>query len=294
MSQPVASVIVPTYNEAGTIETCLEALLGQTYDEYEIIICDNGSTDNTRDIVNEYPVKLVVEDKIQGSYEARNKGVEVAKGDILAFTDADCRPTKQWIAEGVRKIQNGADLIGGNVRFMFSNPPTPAELFDSISNMQIERDVKERSVAKTANLFVKQEVYHTVGSFQSNMISGGDVQWTKKATDTGFTIAYEENAEVLHPARSLDELLKKQYRVGIGQMDLRWETANSFGDLAKVGLWLLIGFAPRPPHYIKNDFERRDQSISLWKFILVFFVAWTCRIAQNLGRMYKMKQHLGR
>lgn len=285
MSEPQVSVIVPTYNEKDTIETCLKNLLEQSYDNYEVIVGDNGSTDATQKLVENFSVKLTVEGDVQSSYAARNKGVAAAEGDILAFIDADCLPDEDWIAEGVQRIQDGADLVGGRVQFTFSNPPTAAEIFDSISNMQIERDVRDRSVAKTANLFVKKTVYQDVGPFPSDMISGGDVHWTEKATNSGYELVYEEKAKVRHPARSFTELLKKQYRVGKGQMGLRQQDLDSLTSAVGVVLWLLIGFAPRPPHYIKNDLKRCNRSLSPLLFVEVFFVAWSCRIVQNIGRI---------
>ena len=96
---PFVSVIVPVYNDGQRIGKCIEALLIQTYPQahFEIIIVDNGSNDNTRSVIEEHPVKLLVEDRIQSSYAARNKGIKNAKGEVIAFTDADCIPAPDWI-----------------------------------------------------------------------------------------------------------------------------------------------------------------------------------------------------
>src|SRR3990170_3006911 len=103
---PKISVIVPVYNDAQRIGKCIESLLQQTYphEKYEVIIIDNGSTDETREVIKKYPVKLLIEDKIQSSYAARNKGIKNAKGEVIAFTDSDCIPGNDWIERGVANL----------------------------------------------------------------------------------------------------------------------------------------------------------------------------------------------
>jgi hypothetical protein len=88
------SVVVPFYNAERSVEDCIAALRAQTLapPRYEIIMVDNNSTDGSADLVRKYPdVRLLSEEK-QGSYAARNRGVAAARGAIVAFTDADCRP----------------------------------------------------------------------------------------------------------------------------------------------------------------------------------------------------------
>lgn len=93
------SVVVPFYNAEKYIEKCAEALLTQSYPttRYEIIMVDNNSTDRSVDLIKKYPrIKLLSQQK-QGSYAARNQGVAASKGTILAFTDADCVPSSDWL-----------------------------------------------------------------------------------------------------------------------------------------------------------------------------------------------------
>jgi glycosyltransferase AglE len=230
---PFVSVIVPVYNGAGTIHSLLSALAEQDYppNRREIILIDNGSDDGTKEIIalrqNSFQPPLVVleERETRGSYAARNLGLKAARGEIIAFTDADCTPVRSWITEGVHCIQQtGADLAGGQVTFTFaSDNPTAAEIIDSQTNMQMETDVHERGVTKTANMFVKRHVFDAIGVFPSHLQSGGDVMWTGLATRHGFQLVFSAKAEVHHPARSWRELFVKQIRVGRGQIPVMLE-----------------------------------------------------------------------
>ena len=94
---PLVSVIVPVKNGEKTIGILLAALLKQNYpqDKMQVIIVDNGSQDNTIEIIKKYPVILEYENEKDSSYAARNKGLAAAQGEIIAFTDADCIPDKK-------------------------------------------------------------------------------------------------------------------------------------------------------------------------------------------------------
>jgi len=91
---PLVSVIIPVYNDAERLQTCLAKLALQTYSAYEVMVVDNGSRDllTVQNIVAAYPFAQLLTESIPGSYAARNCGIAQAQGDILAFTDATvCR-----------------------------------------------------------------------------------------------------------------------------------------------------------------------------------------------------------
>lgn len=84
------SVVIPTYQHADTIAGCLESVLAQSYDHFEIIVVDDGSTDNTQEVLRAYRGRVnVVTQKNAGSNPARNRGLEEAKGEFVIFLDAD-------------------------------------------------------------------------------------------------------------------------------------------------------------------------------------------------------------
>lgn len=286
---PRVSVIIPVYNRPEEIRTCIEGVLNQTYpDELtEIYVVDNKSTDNTREVIREYSqVNLEKENDIQSSYAARNTGIESGSGEIIAMIDSDCDPISKWLENGVKKIlETDADLVGGNVEFTFSKRQTASEVYDSINNMQVESDVKGRGVAKTANLFSKRKVFNEIGLFPEDVKSGGDVEWTRRATDNSFKLVYSEEAKVRHPARRFISSMKKQFRVGKGKY--------SNDEKSKNPVKILMRFMPRKPSSLKRKLDKKLESkLSLQMFVGMFLVVWMVNIFQNLGFIYGMIEDL--
>ncbi len=301
-SQPFVSVIVPVYNDERRIQLCIEALLAQTYprDRYEILIVDNGSTDMTRTVIASYPVTLLIEDQVQSSYAARNKGLQHARGDVIALTNSDCIPVPAWITEGVHALKvYAADMVGGNVRFFYSPRPTGAEIYNSLAHLKTEQYVRELNGAVTANLFVWKSVFDALGVFPSTMKSGGDMYWTRQATASGRTLIYAPLAEVAHPTRRLGALLKRQFRIGVGLNDLRAkERAKGSrphqgqpGGHAKGGGILrkiysnLKGLMPDSASSIRRSIQRDKLEVTFIQFWRIWAAAWMARMATTLGSL---------
>jgi len=99
------SVIIPAYNAAKTIDLCLGSILKQNFSGYEVIVVDDGSTDDTREKVKKYPVRLVSKPH-GGTPAARNAGFKVSKGDILVFVDSDCVAKKDLIAKLIEPLKD--------------------------------------------------------------------------------------------------------------------------------------------------------------------------------------------
>ncbi|ADJ13947.1 glycosyltransferase [Halalkalicoccus jeotgali] len=225
MPQPFVSVIIPAYNGAERLKKVLNALQGQTYpdDRFEVLVVDNGSTDRTPEVIAQSPFQGYEETDVQGPYAARNTGIKHSKGEIIALLDATCIPNSDWLEAGIECFgDKSIDLVGGQVTFDLGDDPSPAEIYDSKGNVQMERNIRERNVAKTGNLFFRRDVFETIGPFPHDLRSGGDVLWTGKATRSGFNLVYCADAEVHYPAKQFHSLVRKQYRVGKGRPNI-WE-----------------------------------------------------------------------
>jgi cellulose synthase/poly-beta-1,6-N-acetylglucosamine synthase-like glycosyltransferase len=280
---PMVSVVVPVFNDPEGIRGCITALRRQRYaeDRYEIIVVDNGSTDATPAVLRELEIKFLVERSRRSSYAARNAGLRAAGGEVLAFTDADCTPDPGWLEQGVETLkESGAALVGGRVRFRLSARPRGAEIWDSITNMQVEQGIRERGVGKTANLFVERQVFDRVGPFSDELASGGDVAWTRRASRHGFEIAYAPNAAVEHPARRLKSLIHKQFRVGRGQAALRIDDGRSKVQIAAHTLRLLL---PPSPGLVATQLATKEVSVAPTLFVRVWSAAWLSRAATGAG-----------
>ena len=96
---PFVSVVIPVYNDSVRLKTCLQALEAQTYPKevYEVIVVDNGSDESIEPVVAEFPQARASYETHPGSYAARNKGVSISRGEVLAFTDLDDILAPDWI-----------------------------------------------------------------------------------------------------------------------------------------------------------------------------------------------------
>jgi len=291
-SLPSISVIVPAYNAQGSIAKLLDSLLAQDYPKQllEIIIVDNNSTDQTGEIVKGYPVTLLREKSIQSSYAARNKAIKNAKGQIFAFTDTDCIADGQWLKEGVNAlISQQADIAGGKVEFSFSQTKTDAEIWDSLTYLQMESKIKNEQTAATANLFVRSSIFQTIGLFP-HVKSGGDAQWTKKATSADHSLIYAEKAIVTHPARQLKQLLKKRFRTGTGYTHIRLKTNPISHELPYLTFRAI--FVPIPKTYVASRLQQTGEPELKAKFLRVLAIAYLCKIFERLGALTELTRIL--
>src|SRR5262249_1728590 len=111
---PRVSVVVCSYNGAQTLERCLRSLAELDYPDCEVIVVNDGSTDETRSILPRFPSVRVVHQENLGLSPARNAGLRIATGEIVAYTDADCFADPHWLTHLVYQFQQtGAAAVGG-------------------------------------------------------------------------------------------------------------------------------------------------------------------------------------
>lgn len=164
--EPVVSVIVPARNAAATLGETLTALRSQELNEcFEVIVIDDGSDDETAAVAAAHApfVTVLNNQRTKGPGSARNRGAQVARAPVLAFTDADCIPTPRWLAEGLAAI-SALDLVQGAVA---PDPRTPRTPFDR--TLQVDRT---SGFYQTANLLVRRPVFEAVGGFRDWALEG--------------------------------------------------------------------------------------------------------------------------
>ena len=227
MPDTFVSVIIPVFNDSRRLRICLEALENQTYPKhlYEIIIIDNGSTENLEPLVHEFKNAIFIREEKPGSYIARNKGISVSRGAVIAFTDSDCIPAQDWIEKGVKNLTAtpNCGLVGGRIDMFLKNPdkPTAVELYESIFAFWQKHYIEKRKFGATANVFTFRKVIEKAGLFNENLKSSGDLEWGHRVFSNGYKQIYADDVCVLHPARhSLHQLYRKIRRLTGGNPDL--------------------------------------------------------------------------
>jgi glycosyltransferase involved in cell wall biosynthesis len=225
---PVVSVIIPVFNDRERLQLCLKALAEQTYrSPFEIIVVDNGSDDlePIAAAVALYANAVLAIEPTPGSYAARNRGLAIAQGEIIAFTDADCIPASDWLEQGSYHLLStpNCGLVAGHIEIFPSDAhqPTAVELFEMATAFPQEHHLKTLRYGATANLFTTKSVIERVGGFNQELKSGGDLDWGRRVDASGYRQIYGESVRISHPARaSLKQMHQKIVRLAGGHYDL--------------------------------------------------------------------------
>lgn len=228
-----ASIIVCTYNRAESLRDTLRALRAQQVSEgrkWEVIVVDNNSKDHTRKVVDEaqreWPLLRYEFEQAQGLSHARNKGIAVAQGDVLLFTDDDVVPEPDWLETtlaGMAKYQ--ADACGGYIAPIWESPP-PAwltERFYGFLAIRTDRsdDYPIASASQApfgANMAVRKAVFDQVGLFDTSrgrkgkvLASGEDGELFERILAAGFKAVFLGRSRVHHKVESF-RLTKHYFR----------------------------------------------------------------------------------
>jgi GT2 family glycosyltransferase len=238
---PRISVVVCSYNGERTIGRCLEELCRLDYPDYEVILVDDGSTDCTAAIAAEFDVRLIRTEN-RGLSAARNTGIEAATGEIVAFTDDDAWPDRDWLRYlahgfacgdhvgigGPNLVPDDAGLVENAVAHA-PGGPTHVLLSDEIAEH-----------IPGCNMAFRREALRAVGGFDPQFrIAGDDVDICWRLQEQGWTIGFCPAAVVMHHRRaSVRAYLRQQ--VGYGKAEARLERKwpdkyNRGGHLAWAG-----------------------------------------------------------
>ncbi|MFN2544475.1 MAG: glycosyltransferase family 2 protein [Actinomycetota bacterium] len=184
MSGPFVSVVIPVRDRAELLVRLLEALEGQTYraERFEAIVVDNRSTDGSGDAARSFAESSsmtvrVIDHPDGGAVAARNRGAADAAGDVLAFTDSDCRPAAGWIEAGVRAMAH-ADLAHGETR---ADPDLPRGPLDRTVEGGFATGLYD-----TCNLFIRAEAFRALGGFDAGFARRIRLPRTRAQLEYGF------------------------------------------------------------------------------------------------------------
>ncbi|MBI5409854.1 MAG: glycosyltransferase [Nitrospirae bacterium] len=175
----MVSIITVCYNAANHIEDAIKSVLAQSYKNIEYIIVDGKSTDGTLDLINKYrdKISMVVSEDDDGIYDAMNKGIRLAAGDIIYFLNSDDRLNdKDVISDVVNEFNNNHDvgLIYGKVHFI-NVPPEVMPYVKEYRIIKKKNDLLEQGLCHQS-IFVKKWVFDKTGCFGKSVFYA-DFDW---------------------------------------------------------------------------------------------------------------------
>jgi len=237
---PKVSVVVATYNGARTLHACLQSLARLNYSNYEVIVVDDGSTDGTPGVAHQFPTFRCLHQSNQGLSAARNAGIDAATGEIVAFTDDDCRVDEDWLYYLVHDMLKGGWAGTGGHNFLppddspaaaavMASPGGPAHV------MLTDRDAEH---VPGCNMAFFKWALKEVGGFDPVFRKAGDdVDLCWRLQDREHKIGFSAAAFVWHYRRSTVKAYLRQ-QAGYGQAEAvlarkHQERFNSFGG----GIW---------------------------------------------------------
>ena len=213
------SVIVPAKDAAKTLGECLQALLHQNgflfNHDYEVIVVDDGSVDNTAKIAERYAVKVILQANA-GPGAARNAGARIAKGVLLAFTDADCAPRPTWLKELTYPFLN-PEVVGVKGTYLthqIGQVPRFVQLeyeykYSHMRNQESIDFIDTYSAAYRKNVFLQN------AGFDESVRILEDQEFSSRLARKGYHMVFAPKATVYHiHTGTFFEYLRKKFRIG--------------------------------------------------------------------------------
>ncbi|MDO8735756.1 MAG: glycosyltransferase family 2 protein, partial [Thermoleophilia bacterium] len=207
---PEVSVIIPLYNGADTIPVVLEALYKSTDLDFEVVIINDCSTDNSLDVLKglskKYPFRLIDFPENRGVSKARNAGAAAARGEIILFIDADCIVLPDTIERAVKALRKGDSICVGGAytreawdKDFFSN-------FQSLYINYVETKVEHPDYIATHCMAIWKKTYDEFGGFKEDYFIGHaasveDVELSHRLIDAGYQLSRPSDIQVQHMFR---------------------------------------------------------------------------------------------
>jgi cellulose synthase/poly-beta-1,6-N-acetylglucosamine synthase-like glycosyltransferase len=291
MHAAYVSIIIPTYKDWHRLALCVEALAKQTYPKanFEVIIINNDPGDSMPPAFVMPDGYRVITEAKSGSYAARNAGLGIAKGDIIGFTDSDCIPDPDWIKNAVSYLEGNKQCsrIAGKIDFYFKGAkPNNVELLEMLFSFDQRYYVKTYGMGVTGNMFSYKAVFQDVGDFNESLMSGGDLEWGRRAQAAGYNIHFVPDVIVKHPARSsFSELKSKARRIAGGHSLLASSGKKEYLKF----FWKLI--RSFKPNLRETLFIYKQKRIAIRSKTIIFLMRYRLQVIRALE---KFKVNMGK
>ncbi len=274
------SIIVPAYNRSEEIDEFLSSFVKQSSKNFEVVIIDDGSTDNLKEVIKKYQSVLTLRyfyQQNKGPGTARNLGMSKANGDILVFIDSDCTVPEEYIENLERHLNTeNFDAFGGPDTYRDDFPPFLKAVNYSMTSFIGTGGTRgsNKSVAKyyprSFNMGIKRKVYEKIGGM-NELRHGQDMDFSNRIYKAGFKIKFLPDVYVYHKRRtSLKKFFKQIFNWGVTRINLGKIDKNMLKPVHCLPTFVILIFLLTLIFSFWFPFSQR--LMSLWLIIRYLFL----------------------
>lgn len=223
-TQVEITVVVPVYNGEKTIAKCLDSLINQDLhaSNFHIIVVDNGSRDNTKNIIMNYEDNIsILHESFRGPAAARNCGIRSCSSAIVAFIDADCVADSSWLRNLVCHFENqDVSIVGGQI--LSASKMNQIQIFgEQIHDHKKAIEICTPPYFITMNIAIRHSILDKVGLFDKNFRRGEDVDLAWRLVNAGYSFLYTADSIIYHHNEStLPGLFREGFQHGFYAVQL--------------------------------------------------------------------------
>ncbi len=193
------SVIVPNYNGSRTIGRCLEALFASSYDNFEVVVVDDCSTDGSPEIIRRFPCKPVLLHQRSGASRARNVGAQNSSGEVLFFIDSDCMVQRDTLSRVSRAVVAGEKTVVGGTYTRLPGDERFFSIFQSVFIHYSETKRQRPDYIASHAMAIERDLFKKSGGFPEDFMPIiEDVEFSHRLRRSGFVLRMDTSILVSH------------------------------------------------------------------------------------------------
>jgi glycosyltransferase involved in cell wall biosynthesis len=277
------SIVIPNYNMAATIGQCLEAAYSSAYKNFEVVVVDDHSEDNSVEIIKQFPCKLICLESRSGTSRARNTGARNSRGDFIFFIDADCLLERDTLSVVNRTLSvNDHEIMIGGTYTKMPFDRTFYSIFQSVFvNYSETKNIENPDYIAAHAMIVDARTFKKSGGFPEDFMPIiEDIEFSHRLRRSGCRLVMNPDIQVRHIfnftlLKSLRNAVRKSmywnmYSLknkdvfkdsGSASVELKTNVASYFLNIILIALFVLLGTTeflyPVPPVFMLNIFINR-------------------------------------
>ncbi|MFH1397305.1 MAG: glycosyltransferase [Candidatus Omnitrophota bacterium] len=263
------SLYIPCFNAENYIKECLESIFMQSYPLDEVLIIDDGSTDNTVSICSRFPVKIINHEKNRGLAVVRNTAFRAARNEFVASLDADCKARPDWL-ERLMKHFSDQNIIGVGGKLIEKYNLRMADKWRAVHMSQSWGDqiIENPGYLAGNNIVYRRSAIFQVGLYNETYVRNyEDIDISKRLMSNGLKIIYSPDACVEHLRRdTIGNALKTYWHWGFHNFN-KPDTLKQLLLKAKSNYIVSRLF-------LRQDIKARNRSLLFPDMILFFYYCW--------------------